>query len=63
MQEPKTTPTADEAEVAALRAALAQAIGIGERIQQRVDAALELLEQHADDPVVQVVIDRLEGHS
>lgn len=50
-----------ERENASLRAAVDQVIGIGERLQARIDGALEILEQHAEDPVVAAAIERLEG--
>lgn len=48
-------------ELTSTRAALRQAIELGEKIQARNDAALELLREHDDDVVVQLVIAALEG--
>lgn len=48
-------------ELTSTRAALRQAIELGEKIQARNDAALELLREHDDDVVVQLIIAALEG--
>jgi hypothetical protein len=53
----------DERYLENLRGALAQSIGIGERLQARIDAALELLRRAKNDPVIVAAIDALEGRT